>query len=248
MLPIVEADHPTYNFLQTAEGHNNWTLAIQSLFDAAPNDPPPVEVGDVIINGGTGHFLSARVPADMEMELSTGRDGDRRTLIIDAKGTYANQPVTAHMVGGALLSLGDATAPYGVDLAVANGPTRITLKGTVRNPLALTGANLDLALRGPDMALLFPLTGIPIPKTPPYEVVGKLDFADGQVKFSTIKGRVGSTDLNGDVAVDPRGVRPVLSGALTSRQVDMEDLAGFIGSQPGRTTTPGQSTAQIQDV
>ena len=248
VLPAVEAVHPTYNFLQTAEGRNNWTLAIPSLLDAAPNDPPLVEVGDVIINGGTARFLSGRVPADMTMNLSTARDGDRQTLVIDAKGTYAKQPVIARLVGGALLGLSDATTPYGVDLAITNGPTQVTLKGAVRNPLALTGANLDLTLGGPDMALLFPLTGIPIPKTPPYEVAGKLDFADGQVKFSAIKGRVGSSDLNGDVIVDPRGVRPVLTGILTSRQVDMEDLAGFIGSQPGRTTTPGQTPAQIQDV
>ena len=248
VLPVVEADRPTYNFIQTADGHNNWTLQGLPMFDVDPNAPPPVEVGDVIIQSGTAHVLSARVPADIMMDLSTGRDGDRRTLIIDAKGTYANQPVTAHMVGGALLALGDTTTPYGVDLALANGPTRITLKGTVRNPFALTGANLDLVLAGTDMALLFPLTGIPIPKTPPYEVAGKLDFVDGQVRFSSIKGRVGSTDLNGEVAVDPRGARPVLSGALTSRQVDLEDLAGFIGSQPGRITTPGQTAAQVQDV
>jgi AsmA family protein len=248
VLPVVEADHPTYNLIQTADGRNNWTLPVPSLLDTAPNASPPVEVGDVVIDGGTIHFLSARVPAEMMMDLSTGRDGDRRTLVIDARGTYANQPVTAHMVGGALLSLGDAAVPYSVDLALANGATRITLKGTVRNVLALSGANLDLTLDGPDMALLFPLTGIPIPKTPPYGLVGKLDFADGLVKLSSIKGRVGSTDLSGDVAVDPRGVRPILNGALTSRQVDMEDLGGIIGSQPGRTTTPGQTAAQVQEV
>ena len=72
VLPVVQADRPTYNFLQTADGQNNWTLAIPSMFDAAPSDPPPVEVGEVIIDGGTGRFVSARVPADIAMDLSTG--------------------------------------------------------------------------------------------------------------------------------------------------------------------------------
>jgi len=40
----------------------------------------------------------------------------------------------------------------------------------------------------------------------------------------------------------------VLSGTLTSHLVDMADLGGFIGSQPGRVTTPGQSPQQVEDV
>ncbi len=248
VLPLVEADHPAYNFIQTADGRNNWTLPLPSLLDTAADAPPPVEVGNVVVDRGTAHFLSARLAADITMDLSTGRDGDRGALVVDARGTYANQPVTARLVGGALLAIGDAVKQYGVDFTLANGPTLITLKGTVRNLLAPSGANLDLTLAGSDMALLFPLTGLPLPKTPPYELAGKLDFADGQVKLSAIAGRVGSTDLAGDVTVDPRVARPVLRGTLTSRQVDMEDLAGIIGSQPGRVTTPGQTAAQVQDV
>jgi uncharacterized protein involved in outer membrane biogenesis len=201
----------------------------------------------VIINGGTSHVVVPATNTDMTMSIATGGDAARRTLIIDAKGTYANQPITAHAVGGALLSASD-DAPYPVDLTLANGGTRITLKGTVRDPLALAGADLNLTLAGSDMALLFPLTGIPIPHTPPYRVTGRLDFGDRRIKFTSMKGQVGSSDLNGAVELDPHGTRLVLTGTLASRQVDLQDLAGFIGSQPGRTTTPGQTTQQVQDV
>ena len=252
VLPLAEAERPGYSFVQKPDGQNNWTLKVLPSLDADPAAPPPVVVGDLVINGGTGRVQLARVGADMEVNISTGTEGGAegatRTLVIDAKGSYAKLPITIHAVGGSLLSLSDTTLPYAVDLTVANGPTRITLKGTLRNPTALAGADLDMVLTGPDMALLLPLTGIPIPKTPSYEVAGKLGFGEGLIRFTAIKGRVGSSDLHGALEIDPRPDRPVVSGALTSRRVDLEDLAGFIGSEPGRTTTPGQTAAQVQNV
>ena len=248
VLPMVEADQPVFNVLQTADGQNNWTLSPPTPNpNTDPNAPPPVEVGDVVINGGTSHVLAPATKTNMTMSIATGGAADKRSLIIDAKGTYANQPITAHVVGGALLSIRD-DAPYPVDLTLANGGTHITLKGTIRDPLALAGADLNLTLAGPDMALLYPFTGIPIPRTPPYRVTGKLDFGDRRIKFTNMKGQVGSSDINGALELDPHGARLLLTGALSSRQVDLQDLGGFIGSQPGRTTTPGQTPQQVQDV
>ena len=54
------------------------------------------------------------------------------------------------------------------------------------------------------MSLLLPLTGIAIPKTPPYRITGNLDFADGVVKFDDFAGQVGSSDLDGDIDVDTK--------------------------------------------
>ena len=111
-----------------------------------------------------------------------------------------------------LAGFGDATTPYPIDLELANGATRITLKGHIRDPLALSGADLQFDARRPDMALLLPLTGVATPSTPPYRISGRLDFRDGQVKFTDFTGRVGSSDLNGEVDVDPRGAQTVLRG------------------------------------
>ena len=248
LLPLVEADRPIFNVLETGTGKNNWVLPLPALAGGAANVPPPIEVGDVVINGGVSHVLAAPTKADMTLSISTGQQADRRTLSIDGKGTYANQPITIHAAGGGLLTLQDANTPYPVDFTLANGETHIRMTGSIQNPLALTGADLRLVLAGPDMALLFPLTGIPLPKTPPYQVAGKLDFADGRIEFSNITGHVGSTDLNGALEVDPRGTRMMLTGTLFSHLVDLEDLAGFIGSEPGRVTTPGLTPGQIHDI
>ena len=153
----------------------------------------------------------------------------------------------SHVVGGALLSLRDA-APYPIEAELATGDTKLSLKATLQDPLALAGADIDLSIAGQDMGALSSLTGMPIPKTPPYRLAGKLDFGDRQIKFSNIVGLVGSTDLAGTLAVDPKPARPVLNGNMISKSVDMQDLGGFVGSTPGRTTTPGQTKEQVAQV
>ena len=244
VLPRIEIDQPSLNLIQTSFGHDNWTFPAL----AADSNGPSMEIGDLVITGGTGHLQVMEPAADVALTFATGGPAGERTLMVDAQGMYARQPIAVKAVGGALLNLTDTDKPYPVDITLANGPTRATLKGTVKDPLAGAGADLSLTLSGPNMELLYPLTGIPIPKTPPYTVSGKLDYANNRIAFGGIKGKVGSSDLNGALAMDLRGAQPLLTGTLNSRQVDMQDLAGFIGSEPGRTNTPGQTARQVEDV
>ena len=131
-----------------------------------------------------------------------------------------------------------------MQLWVDNGPTNVALEGTVSDPLHFQGAALRLVLAGPDMSLLTPLTGVPIPKTPPYRVAGALDYTADRIRMERIQGTVGSTDLSGSVAVLPRQPRPDVTVDLSSRRVDLDDLAGFIGEEPGQTA-PAPASAKV---
>ena len=228
-------DKPVVDAQQEAGGQANWQFA-KSASRAQSTDPGP-QIGRLVINDGAVHVRSAPLNADFDVAISTktgGADG-KDQIVADAKGAYAKQPITASFTGGALLSLRDASDPYPVDLKVQNGPTSLAAVGTVQNPLAFAGADVKLELAGPDMSLLLPLTGIAIPKTPPYRVASKVNFADGSVKLSDLNGKVGSSDLEGALSVDTKPKRPVLTADLQSRRVDLADLGGFIGAEPGDT-------------
>jgi AsmA family protein len=236
VLPAIELDRPDVDYEQNGSGKSNW--------DLGPSSSPPPEIGNLQIHDGVAHVRADKQQADATLNIST----QGVTLLVTGKGAYAGQPITVHGTGGALLALRNAAEPYPIDLQIDHGPTRVTLKGHIRDPLALKGADVNLVLSGPDMALLLPLTGIATPQTPPYNIAGRLDFQNGRVRFTGINGRVGSSDLSGDIEVDPSGQRPTVTANLLSHRVDMQDLGGFIGSTPGRTTTPGQSAAQVEQV
>lgn len=233
VIPEITLDHPRVDAQQMADGHNNYTFP--SGDPGTPSSGPDTKLGTLRIHGGQAHVVLAKLQAEVDLDISTQDLPDQPSQIVaSAKGTYAKQPITGQFTGGALLSLRNATQPYPVELQLANGPTKVVLTGTVQNPLSLAGADLKLELVGPDMALLLPLTGIAIPKTPPYRIAGQLDYQQGVVKFGHAQGKVGSSDLEGNLEVDTKPERrPMLTANLQSRLVDLKDLGGFIGAEPG---------------
>jgi uncharacterized protein involved in outer membrane biogenesis len=242
IVPLVEIDRPQVEVAETTNGKANFRLSV------AGGSSSGTEIDDLRIVDGHVHVVVPKLRANFDAALST-RDlpGQSPQLLAEAHGTYAGQPIVAQMVGGAILALRDAMHPWPIDLRVENGPTRVQLVGSVRNPLTFTGADLQLRLAGPDMSRLTPLTGLPIPETPPYRVAGRLDFANRRVTLHEIEGRVGSSDLEGNIDVEPgnlaadnsqAGVRPVMTADLRSRSVDLADLGGFVGTKPGPGTNP----------
>jgi AsmA family protein len=91
------------------------------------------------------------------------------------------------------------------------------------------------------MEQLLPLIGIAFPKTPSYQIKGVLDYTNGKIHFRDFLGQLGSSDVQGTIEVDPGQKRPVVTADVTPHQVELADLGGFLGSEPGRMTTPNQT-------
>lgn len=230
VIPAIAVQHPQVEADQKGDGRANWTFPSSDT----PQTGPAPKIGDLRITDGHAHVVSEKLHSDFGVDVATKDEAGKPGVIVaKAKGTYAKQPITAQLTGGALLSLRDESQPYPINLSVVNGPTKITAIGTVKDPLAFAGADIKLDLSGPDMSLLLPLTGIAIPKTPPYRLAGNLDYSAGLVTLKGLTGKVGSSDLEGDLQVDTKPERPVLTATLQSRLVDLKDLGGFIGAEPG---------------
>ncbi len=244
VVPLVDVDHPVIDAASDRAGANNWTLGSPAQSKPSTGGGGP-QLGVLRIEDGHVHVEDAKLRANFAVVISTRNtpDPDERPLpsnqgqiVAEANGTYAGQPITGHFVGGAVLSLRDKRRPYPIDLTVANGPTHVTLVGTLEQPLTFGGARLRLVFAGPDMSLLFPLTAVPIPQTPPYQVEGNLDYSRDHIEFRNFHGRVGSSDLNGTIRVVPTKV-PTINADLFSRNVNLADLGGFVGSTPGKAKT-----------
>lgn len=200
-------------------------------------------IGELRIEGGHIHAVLDPLQANFQVAVQTREGADRTAaLLAEARGTYAGQPIEARLEGGAILGLRDATQPWPVDVRLVNGQTQARLLGTIADPLALTGANLRLTLAGASLSRLDKLTGLALPETPPFQLAGALDFADRKVRFQQMEGRIGSSDLEGTISIDPGAKRPVLSADLASRSVNLADLGGFIGAKPG-PETPKEAAA-----
>ena len=133
-----------------------------------------------------------------------------------------------------MLALRQADRPYPIEASGTVGSTQFSIDGMLLDPLRLKGEQLNLKIAGSDLALLFPLIGVPLPPTGPYKLAGFLDHSGDMWAFRRFKGTLGQSDLAGDLSVD-RGKRPQkLTASLVSRSLVLEDLAGFIGAKGER--------------
>ena len=89
------------------------------------------------------------------------------------KGALNAQPFTLQVTGGPLLNI-DRNKPYPFNADIRAGQTYVTAQGAVPKPFDLARFYMNVTSRGPDLADLYGLTGVPMPNTPPYNLRGRL--------------------------------------------------------------------------
>ena len=107
------------------------------------------------------------------------------------------------------------------------GETHARAQGTLFDPVHVGKLDIQLSLQGNDLADLFPIVGIPLPPTPPYQLSGHLLHHEDVWTFHQFSGKVGQSDLAGDFTVDrgqrvadvARGSRVGQSAASRSRRL-----------------------------
>ena len=134
-------------------------------------------------------------------------------------GKYKDQPVKGEGKVGGMLAMQDASQPFPVQADLSVGGTRAAVVGTLRDPASLAALDLRLKLSGGSMAQLYPLTGVTLPDTPPYStdghLVARLRRQGGAVfDYKDFNGKVGNSDLHGDVSFALGAPRPKLTGKL----------------------------------
>lgn len=151
-----------------------------------------------------------------------------------AEGTYQGSPLDGHGKTGAVLALQDTREPFPLQADVRIGDSHIALVGTLTDPLHLGALDVRLWFSGSSMAKLYPITGITLPDTPPYATEGHLkatlDRRGSRFDYREFRGRVGGSDLAGQLLFVTGGKRPKLSGDVHSKLLQFADLAPLVGA------------------
>ena len=219
------------------DGTPNW------IFNAQDRKKP-VEfptIGALTIDRGSATYRDPEIDTDLALDIKTlkaGNDNPKSSLEAAGKGRFKGMATTLHARGGALLSLRSVDHPYPIKAIVMLGTTKASIEGMLLDPLHLRGEQLTFQLDGSDLALLFPIIGVPIPPTPAYKLAGFLDHTGDVWTFRRFKGTVGQSDIAGDFSVDRSKHPQMITAGLVSQKLNMKDFGGFIGA--GRGTKPSE--------
>ena len=241
-LPSLRLRQPDVALEKNRHGDANWRMADNPRAAGAAQAVTPEGRGTfpiieyLSIDDGRIAYRDAAAGIDIQSRIATATGGDpaHDRVRLAGHGTFKGMPAEIALEAGSLLTLRETDKPYPVAARMSIGDTRAKLSGTMAEPLALVGVDVEMALSGPDMAAIFPIFAIPVPPTRAYAITGRLTNSGGPWSFRDFHGRVGESDLSGGLTVVTGGERPLLRANLVSNRLALADLAGFIGGRPGQ--------------
>ena len=135
--------------------------------------------------------------------------------------------------------------PYQLEVRAIAGDTKVFFAGTLV-PFLLETMDGNLQLSGKDLSKLYPIVPLPLPWTPAYRLSGRFVREGGIWSFKNFQGKVGGSDMEGDVSLDRKGKRPFITADVKSRRLDYKDLVGFLRcpTQGGRKAATAGSGAE----
>ncbi|MEH3087046.1 MAG: AsmA family protein [Xylophilus ampelinus] len=242
VLPMVRLRSPQIGLQMEPDGRKTWALDRQ---DTGGGGTTP-DVGTLQVDNGSLHFIAPEKGADIRVDIQLQEQADSQLpLRYDAKGTWQKQPFSASGRTGGILQLTDLAQapPFPLEIDAKAGQTEFVAKGTIGSLATLENIAADVRMRGQSLSDLYGYLGVVLPTTPPYAVKARVEKQVGLWKVTNLQGKLGSSDMAGDLQYDQRQKVAKLSGNLVSERLDFNDLGPIIGLEPSATKGSRQTAA-----
>lgn len=243
-LPLLSITRPRVVLISTEEGRQSWDLDPDKPDDGEGLKLPLIN--QLIIQDGRisldaqdrGITLEATVDAREAASDADGTSG----FVLTGEGAINGSPLTLKIEGGPFINI-RRDRPYRFEATLAGAQSRLVADGAITRPFDLGRFTSTLSLQGQDMNDLYLLTGVTLPSTPPYRLSGSLTRDDDLWTFNDFSGRVGGSDLSGDVRART-GERLHVVADLRSQRLDVDDLIAILGGET-RTNAAGTETTTV---
>lgn len=236
VVPEIFLDQARFNLVRDKQERNNWSFA-----SSGEQSSWEVLIGEVQFRNGSIHLTDAIQQIDATVKIDSvapEQDATFRTSWT-VEGKMPGEKLSGKGRAGALLALREQHAPFPLEASLKAGDTSLAIEGTVTGIPTFNDADLKLALAGKSMAHLHPLIGVLLPHTPKFSTEGRLQKTGNTWSYQDFSGKVGASDLAGDISIEMDGERPRLQGHLVSKQLRLEDLGPLAGGGDKKNLAKG---------
>ena len=202
---------------------------------------PQFSINAVEIKDGTLTYIDGKTKKATTLALkdfTAKADSSTSPLKINIDGEFNKAPFKVAGTVGALADLQAPRAPFPVDIEAEAGGATIKAKGSIAQPAAVKGIDLNLSVEGKtlgDLAVFAP----GLPAIGPYNLAGHVGDKDTNIVISQLKAALGKSDLAGDVTL-VKADKPTVKANLTSNLIDLAELQDAAG---GATSAPAPAAA-----
>lgn len=235
VLPEVSLLKPSIYLEKSADGKANWEFDIIPVADPAPEDRTEFPIiKQLRIDNGLIAYFDPSTQTDLTATLSSvrGKERIKESVVLQAKGKIEGKKLKIDLKADALLALQESDVPYQLAIMVQLDEAVTKINGSLQEPLQLKGLAMHLEMQGPNPGRLSTILGFPLPDLPPYRLKGDLSRQGDTWKFLNFDGRVGDSDLTGDIHVDTSREPLFVKADIASQKLDIDDLGPLLGIAP----------------
>jgi uncharacterized protein involved in outer membrane biogenesis len=236
IFPQVAIDAPAIDFEKDSSGHANWDFPPAGNGKANNSASAPLHIPVIqqlrLANGTlTAVDRVRKLTFNGQVSVTeTENTSDNHALKLRGSGKLNGKPFQLSLDGEPLIGV-QPSKPYGFETAVTAADIKLSAHATIPHPFDLGELQAKFHVLGSDLADVYYLTGLALPNTPPYDVSGTLVRDKLVFKVDDFHGKLGSSDVSGNLSIDTGRARPKLTAALVSKQLNLADLAAPLGTE-----------------
>jgi uncharacterized protein involved in outer membrane biogenesis len=227
-LVLIDAD---VDMERQADGLRNWRLR-----NPEDRGPGRVKVLRLEPHRTTIRFVRRDVDLEVTAAASSSETGSEdlkpdaaHPTRIDFKGEFGGTSFSGEVLTGELLTFLETGESFLMRGHAAAGKSRLYVDGTIADLFNPSAIDAKVRVTGPSMAKLGPFFRISLPASRPYEFESHFRLKEDETSLSEVRGKLGNSDIAGDISVDRSKERPILSAALQSESADLSDFGSLVG-------------------
>lgn len=214
-------------------GHTSWQLSRASRGNGPAGLP---RVGLLSVGKGHIRWTDAPLATHIDFVLQGARGGDAPGYSARATGLVRSLPLDLHVTTGGKLPLlrddADTQPAAAMPLRVEGkaGRSTVFFDGTADALFDARRLAGEFRFAGPSLAAVGDPLGLTLPRTPAFELAGRLAHDTGVWSLATPHLKIGQSHLAGDFRFDLNPAVSRLSGQLRGRLLRLADLGPAVGT------------------
>ncbi|MGH7034142.1 MAG: AsmA family protein, partial [Stellaceae bacterium] len=233
--------------LETSKsGEPNWNFAASATVPSHRTQFPVLDRltarnGSIVYRNGETEATSVLDIAGFDFAAP----GPTQLVKFDGSGAFQGVKLQIAGTAGPVAELRNSSKPYPLKIEAQLGDNRASVDGTAKEPLDFAGIDVRFSANGPDLQGLGHAVGVPLPKFPPFRGTSELMGGNGEWSLNAISLRIGSSDVEGGLAIDTKVKVPSIKAKLASSYIDLSDFKGIYGGRPETPPPVATSSANV---
>jgi uncharacterized protein involved in outer membrane biogenesis len=247
VLPEVDVVHPAVDLERDAKGRASWEFGTGEGRPQKSSKPAKIPtIRRLAIESGTVRVFDAirKLKLDGTLNASDVPGRESGGFELKCTGSLNDKPFQAELRGGPLVNL-DPDHPYEMTAHLTAADIKVDARTSFPKPFDMAQYHVKFEVSGNDLADVFYLTGLALPNTPPYRLSADVEHRGTLFRMDDLKGKLGSSDLEGMMEIETGRIRPKLTAKVHSDTLDIVDLAPALGHPEAPANTLSAQTPPV---